>query len=53
MMTVVCQVDDLKVTHNKSLEVTKSSQYLSTRYEDTLMVHRVKLHDYPDMDMKY
>ena len=50
MMTVVCQVDDLKVAQKKPLKWTKYSLYSSKIYKEKLMVHRVKVHDYLYMD---
>ena len=46
MITVVCNVDDLKVSHNDPFEVTKFSKYLSMVYWNKLKVHRVKINDY-------
>ena len=48
-MKVVCQVDDLKVSHVYSFEITNTAGYLSTTYKG-LRVHCGKVDDYMNMD---
>jgi len=52
-MTVVWHVDDLKVSHMKTLEITKFACYLSQIYGPKLAVKRRKIHDYLGMDLDY
>ena len=43
MMKMVCHVDDLKLSHKDSFEVTKFAQYLLTIYGKKCKVHRGKI----------
>ena len=52
-MTVVWNVDGLKVSHKEPFEVTKFAQYLSIIYGEKLKVQRFKVHDYLGMDLDY
>ena len=51
-MMAVWHLDDLKVSHVDSFEITKFSGYLSTIYGE-LTVHRGKRHDYLVMYLDY
>ena len=51
-MMVVWDFDDLKVYHMEILHITKLSGYLSRIYGG-FTDHRVKVHDYLDMDIDY
>ena len=51
-MMVVLHVDDLKVSHVNSFEITNFAGYLSSIY-GLLTVHRVKLHEYFSMYLYY
>ena len=51
-MTVVWNVDDLKVSHVYSFEITKFAGYLSSIYGG-LTVHRGKVNDHLVMDLEY
>ena len=50
MITVVCYIDVLKVSHKNPFEVTKFTKNLSMLYEEKLKVHRIKVHDYLGVD---
>ena len=52
-MTVMRHVDDLKVSHKDSFEITKFATYLSTIYGKKLTVHQGKINDYLGMDLDY
>jgi hypothetical protein len=52
-MIVTWHVDDLKVSHKDSFEITKFAEYLSGIYGDKLTVHRGKIHDYLGMDLDF
>ena len=52
-MTVTWHVDDLKVSHAESFQITKFATYLSTIYGKKLTVHRGKIHDYLGMDLDF
>ena len=45
-MTVVCHVDNMKVSHKDPFEVTKCYLYLLEIYGNKLKVHIGKKHDY-------
>ena len=45
-MTVTWHVDDLKISHKDSREVTKFIKHFGDIYGDRMTVHRVKVHDY-------
>ena len=49
-MTVVWHMDDLKVSHIDSFEVTKFAGYLSIIY-DGLSLHKGKMYDYLGIDL--
>ena len=53
MVTVVWNVDDLKVSYRDPFEVTSSPQYLLTIYWNKLKVHRGKINDYLGMYLDY
>ena len=52
-MTVTWHVDDLKVSHKKSTEVTKFILVLGRIYGNGLSVMRGKRHSYLGMDFNY
>ena len=52
-MTVTWHVDDLKISHKESDEVTKFIRELEEVYGDKLTVHRGKVHPYLGMQFDY
>ena len=50
-MTVTWHVDDLKISHKDSREVTKFIKHFGDIYVDRMTVHRGKVHDYLGMDL--
>ena len=52
-MTVTWHVDDLKISHKESDEVTKFITELGKRYGNDLTVHRGKVHSYLGMHFYY
>ena len=50
-MIVTWHVDNLKVSHKDSFEITKFACWLSEIYGEDLTVHRGKVHDYLGMDL--
>ena len=50
-MTVTLHVDDLKISHKDSTEVTKFIKHFGDIYGDRMTVHRGKVHDYLGMDL--
>ena len=52
-MTVTWHVDDLKISHKESDEVTKFITELGKRYDNDLTVHRGKVHSYLGMHFDY
>eukprot|EP00970_Alexandrium_tamarense_P015266 scaffold4923_cov115-Alexandrium_tamarense.AAC.1 len=52
-MTITWHVDDLKISHADSFEVTKMIAYLSQIYGDKMTVKRGDVHDYLGMDLDY
>ena len=52
-MTVTWHVDDLKISHKDSGEVTKCIQYLQKIYGEKMTIHRGKVHDYLGMDLDF
>ena len=52
-MTVTWHVDDLKISHKESTEVTKFIHALGTIYGDRLSVTRGKIHSYLAMNFDY
>ena len=51
-LTVTLHVDDLKISHVDSFEVTKLIRYLEKIY-GKVVVHRGKVHDYLGMDLDF
>ena len=51
-MTVVCHVDDLKVSYKKAIEITKLVMYLDNIYPG-LKLNRSKIHDYLVMNLDF
>ena len=49
MVTLVCHVNGLKMSHKDPFEVIKFVTYVSYIYGNKLKVYRVKLNDYIDM----
>ena len=52
-MTVTWHVDDLKIPHKDSREVTKFIKRFGDIYGDRMTVHRGKVHDYLGMDLDF
>ena len=52
-MTVTWNVDDLKIYHKNSLEVTNFLHHFVQIYGERMTVHRVKVHDYVVMDLDF
>ena len=52
-MNVTWHVDDLKISHKDSREVTKFIKHFGDIYGDRTTVHRCKAHDYLVMDMYF
>eukprot|EP00804_Cyclotella_cryptica_P008907 CCRYP_012017-RA/>CCRYP_012017-RA protein AED:0.23 eAED:0.23 QI:0/0/0/0.75/0.33/0.25/4/0/1155 len=52
-MTLTWHVDDLKVSHRDSFELTKFILYLVRIYGNQITVNRGKYHDYLGMDLDY
>ena len=52
-MTVTWHVDDLKISHKDSLEVTKFLHHFGQINCEHITVHRGKLHDYLGMDLDF
>ena len=52
-MTITWHVDDLKVSHVDSFQITKFAAYLATIYGNGLVVHRGKIHNYLIMDFNF
>ena len=50
-ITVTWNVDDLKISHKDSLEVTKFPHHFGLIYGERMTVHRGKVHDYLGMDL--
>jgi hypothetical protein len=46
-------VDDLKVSQVDPFQITKLAIYLATIYNNGLMVHQGKVHDYLGMDLNF
>ena len=51
--TVTWHVDDLKISHMDSNEVTKCIEHFKKIYGNRMTVHRGKVHEYFGMDMDY
>ena len=52
-ITVTWHVDDLKILHKDSGEVTKCIKYLQKIYGEKMTIHRGKVHDYLRMDLDF
>ena len=52
-MTVTWHVDDLKVSHDSSFEITKFVVFLGKKYGDKITVTRGDYHDYLGIDLDY
>ena len=52
-MTVTWHVNDLKISHVDSGEVTKFLNHFTGIYGDRMTVNRGKVHDYLGMDMDF
>ena len=52
-MTVTWHVDDLKVSHVESIEVTKFILSMAKIYGPNITVSRGPVHDYLGMDLDY
>ena len=52
-MTVTWYVDDLKISHKDSLEVTKFLHHFGLIFCERMTVHRGKVHDYLGMDLDF
>ena len=52
-MTVTWHVDDLKISHKDSREVTKCIEHFRKIYGDRMTIHRCKVHDYLGMDLDF
>ena len=52
-ITMMCHVDDLKISHKESDEVTKFMTALGKRQATALTVHRGKVHSYLGMHFYY
>ena len=52
-MTVTWHVDDLKILHMESNEVTKCIEHFKKIYGNRMTVHRRKVHKYLGMDLDF
>ena len=52
-MTVTWHVDDLKISHMDSNEVTKCIKHFKNIYGDRMTIHRGKVHNYLGMDLDF
>ena len=52
-MTVTWHVDDLKLSHMDSNEVTKRIEHFKKIYGNRMTIHRGKVHDYLGMDLDF
>ena len=52
-MTVTWHVENLKISHKYSLEVTKFLHHFGQIYGERITVHRGKVHDYLFMDLDF
>ena len=52
-MTVTWHVDDLKISHMESDEVTKCIEHFKKIYRNRMTVRRGKVHDYLRMDLDF
>ena len=52
-MDVTWNVDDIKIYHKDSREVTKFIKHFGDIYGDRMTVHRGKVHDYLRMDLDF
>ena len=53
MITVLCHVNDLKVSHKEPFEVNKCEIYLYYIYGNKLKAYRGKVHDQLGMYLDY
>ena len=52
-MTVTWHVNDLKIFHKDSREVTKCIKHFGKIYGDRMSIHRSKVHDYLGVDLDF
>ena len=52
-ITVTWHVDNLKISHMDSNEVTKCIEHFKKIYGDRMTIHRGKVHDYLGMDLDF
>ena len=52
-MTLMWHVDDIKVSHKNTYQITKFSSYISIIYGEKLTVKLVKVNDYLGMNLDY
>ena len=52
-MTITWHVDNLKVSHVDSFQITQFAAYLATIYGNELVVHQGKINDYLGMDFNF
>jgi hypothetical protein len=52
-MTVVCHVDDLKISHMSAEVIDEVLEYLKKKYGDNLVVHAGRVHDYLGVNHDY
>ena len=52
-MTVTWHIDDLKISHKDSREVTKFIKHFGDIYGDRMTVHRSRVHYYLGMDLDF
>ena len=52
-MTVTWHVDDLKISHKNSLEITKFLHHFGQIYGERMTVHHGNVHDYLGMDLDF
>ena len=52
-MTMTWHVDDIKISHKDSREVTKCIEHFRKIYGDRMTIHCGKVHDYLGMDLDF
>jgi hypothetical protein len=52
-MTVTCHVDDLKISHMDSVEVTECIKHFKKIYGNKMTVHHEQVHEYLGMDLDF
>ena len=52
-MIVTCHVDDLKISHKDSRDITKCITHFGDIYGDKMTVHCGKVNDYLGMDLDF